>query len=79
MTKEVLIKKKIMRLKKLKLNALSESTLKDKEMNALRGGNCCTCRIINKTQNPYMVVINIPIVMAMTMNIGQKLNMHSIN
>ncbi|WP_234983105.1 TIGR04149 family rSAM-modified RiPP [Bacteroides bouchesdurhonensis] len=68
-----------MRLKKLKLNALSESTLKDKEMNALRGGNCCTCRIINKTQNPYMVVINIPIVMAMTMNIGQKLNMHSIN
>lgn len=32
-----------MKLKNLKLNALSESTLKDKEMNALRGGNCCTC------------------------------------
>ncbi|RGX80594.1 TIGR04149 family rSAM-modified RiPP [Bacteroides stercorirosoris] len=32
-----------MRLKKLKLNALSEAGLKDKEMNALKGGNCCTC------------------------------------
>ena len=33
-----------MKLKKLKLNALSEAVLKDKEMNALKGGDsCCTC------------------------------------
>ena len=32
-----------MKLKKLKLNALSEAGLKDKEMNALKGGNCCRC------------------------------------
>ena len=31
------------KLKKLKLNALSEVSLEDKEMNALRGGSCCTC------------------------------------
>lgn len=32
-----------MKLKKIKLNALSESTLKDKAMGALKGGNCCRC------------------------------------
>ena len=35
-----------MKLKKLKLNALSEAGLKDKEMNALKGGylGCrCSC------------------------------------
>lgn len=32
-----------MKLKKLKLNALSEAGLKDKEMSALKGGTCCTC------------------------------------
>ena len=32
-----------MKLKRLKLSDLSDKSLKDKEMNALRGGNCCTC------------------------------------
>lgn len=32
-----------MKLKKLKLNVLSEENLQDKTMNALKGGNCCTC------------------------------------
>ena len=32
-----------MKLQKLKLHKLSEASLKDKEMNALRGGNCCSC------------------------------------
>ena len=31
------------KLKKLKLNALSEVSLEDKEMKALKGGTCCTC------------------------------------
>lgn len=31
------------KLKKLKLNVLSEASLEDKEMNALKGGICCTC------------------------------------
>lgn len=33
-----------MKLKKLKLNALSEAGLKDKEMSALKGGNYDNCR-----------------------------------
>lgn len=32
-----------MELKKIKLNALSKSTMVDKAMNALKGGNCCDC------------------------------------
>lgn len=32
-----------MKLKRLKLSDLSDKSLKDKEMNALRGGNCCAC------------------------------------
>lgn len=32
-----------MKLKKLKLNVLSEENLQDKTMNVLKGGNCCTC------------------------------------
>ena len=32
-----------MKLKRLKLSDLSDKSLKDKEMNALRGGNCCSC------------------------------------
>lgn len=31
------------KLKKIKLNALSEANLEDKELNALKGGICCTC------------------------------------
>lgn len=32
-----------MKLKKIKLNALSEAGLKDKAMGVLKGGTCCTC------------------------------------
>lgn len=32
-----------MKLNRIKLNALSESTLKDKEMNAILGGGICFC------------------------------------
>lgn len=32
-----------MKLGRLKLNALSEASLKDKDMNVLKGGNCCNC------------------------------------
>ena len=32
-----------MKLKRLKLSDLSDKSLKDKEMNALKGGNCCSC------------------------------------
>lgn len=31
------------KLRKLKLNALAEMALEDKEMNSLRGGDCCFC------------------------------------
>ena len=30
-------------MKKLKLTALSENIMKDKEMKAIVGGNCCRC------------------------------------
>ncbi|KAA4696818.1 rSAM-modified peptide [Bacteroides fragilis] len=33
----------MMKLKKLKLHVLAEESMKDRTMNALRGGNCCTC------------------------------------
>lgn len=33
----------VMKLKRLKLSDFSDKSLKDKEMNALRGGNCCRC------------------------------------
>lgn len=42
-----------MKLKKLKLNALSEAGLKDKEMNALKGGNCCTCSCYHEGEPGY--------------------------
>ena len=42
-----------MKLKKLKLNALSEAGLKDKEMNALKGGNCCTCSCYHEGEPVY--------------------------
>lgn len=32
-----------MRNTKLKLTALSDAIMKDKEMSAILGGNCCTC------------------------------------
>ena len=32
-----------MKLKKIKLNALSEAGLKDKAMGVLKGGTCCGC------------------------------------
>lgn len=32
-----------MKLKKLKLSTLSETIMKDKEMNGLKGGNSCGC------------------------------------
>jgi hypothetical protein len=33
----------VMKLKRLKLSDSSDKSLKDKEMNALKGGNCCNC------------------------------------
>ena len=42
-----------MKLKKLKLNALSEAGLKDKEMNDLKGGNCCTCSCYHEGEPGY--------------------------
>lgn len=33
----------VMKLKRLNLSDLSDKSLKDKEMNALKGGNCCNC------------------------------------
>ena len=42
-----------MKLKKLKLNALSEAGLKDNEINALKGGNCCTCSCYHEGEAGY--------------------------
>lgn len=33
----------VMKLKKIKLNALSRTIVENKAMSALRGGNCCEC------------------------------------